>query len=283
MNKIIVLFVMAILALAILPHALAEDDEHEGHHSAATTSTEASSASSSGTGANIESDHGTSLDESAQTAGSNEAEDSWDMSHDFKQPAVNNPTTATVPAPAQTTSAQQPAQSQTSTVQPQASTGVQAASQAPASPSQQSADQASTGQSAVQQAVAPSSDNLPASTMVYIKRTPRQISAPQQQVITTVEELPDNQSVVLPKVNYSKYLDDDHDGVLNKDDKYPGQDDRLIVDSDGDGVVDFYDQYPGQNDTEMMKLSTDPAKNPEGIMDNQSIFVRFLSWLRIFG
>jgi len=49
-------------------------------------------------------------------------------------------------------------------------------------------------------------------------------------------------------IDLTLFDDDDGDGVINKDDTYPGQNDALYIDSDGDGIVNFYDQYPGLDD-----------------------------------
>ena len=63
--------------------------------------------------------------------------------------------------------------------------------------------------------------------------------------------------------NLTLFGDDDGDGVINRDDLYPGENDRMKVDSDGDGVVDFYDRFNGLNDLDFQD------KDGDGVRDSQ--------------
>lgn len=119
---------------------------------------------------------------------------------------------------------------------------------------------------------------------------------------TPVEATPPKSDITIPEVNLSLYGDDDNDGVLNKDDQYPGQNDLQLRDSDGDGVSDYYDEFPGRNDKDYQDVDHDGVidsqdsdltkatdKDHDGIddayddHDDRPFGVKVLSWLGIAG
>lgn len=57
--------------------------------------------------------------------------------------------------------------------------------------------------------------------------------------------------------------DDDGDGVLNPDDRYPGVNDFMMLDSDSDGVSDFDDLFPGEDDRRYQDVDGDGVRDSE--------------------
>jgi hypothetical protein len=108
-------------------------------------------------------------------------------------------------------------------------------------------------------------------------------------------------NITIPELNLSGYNDSDHDGVVDKLDQYPGENDKLYTDSDGDGVVDAEDKYPGKNDLDYQDVDYDGVpdsrdsnihkatdKDRDGIddaydlKDDRTFWVRMLSWLGLY-
>ena len=101
-------------------------------------------------------------------------------------------------------------------------------------------------------------------------------------------------------VDVTPFLDDDRDGVANKDDKHPGKDDMALQDSDGDGFDDRTDLFPGKDDREYMDEDRDGVidsrdsdigkatdNDHDGIddkfddKDDRSALAKILGWLGI--
>jgi hypothetical protein len=94
-------------------------------------------------------------------------------------------------------------------------------------------------------------------------------------------------NITIPEVNLSNYNDSDHDGVIDKYDKYPGQNDKLYKDSDGDGVMDAYDKYPGKNDSDYTDSNNngipDSKENIGTVSHNQVSRSFWMRILQLFG
>ncbi|PIN80086.1 hypothetical protein COV13_04150 [Candidatus Woesearchaeota archaeon CG10_big_fil_rev_8_21_14_0_10_32_9] len=96
-----------------------------------------------------------------------------------------------------------------------------------------------------------------------------------------VDPVNDTNLTVNQTINLALFDDDDGDGVINKNDLYPGQNDALYVDSDGDGIVDFYDQYPGLDDKYFeTNQSNVTAQQEIQIQQEEGLFLKFL---KLFG
>jgi hypothetical protein len=64
-------------------------------------------------------------------------------------------------------------------------------------------------------------------------------------------------------VNLTEYEDSDRDGIINRLDLYPGENDNDYIDSDSDGIVDAADKFPGTNDLDFEDSDQD------GVIDSQ--------------
>jgi hypothetical protein len=70
-------------------------------------------------------------------------------------------------------------------------------------------------------------------------------------------------NMTIPKLNLNDYEDSDNDGIINKNDRYPGENDKYYIDSDQDGIVDSLDKFPGKNDLDFEDSDND------GVIDSQ--------------
>lgn len=66
---------------------------------------------------------------------------------------------------------------------------------------------------------------------------------------------------LLTQQDLTPFADDDGDGVMNSQDQYPGEDDRLMNDSDGDGISDAEDLFPGEDDALYADVDNDGVRD----------------------
>ena len=102
---------------------------------------------------------------------------------------------------------------------------------------------------------------------------------PLDQVNSTIQNNTSLQNNTNYTINMALFNDDDGDGVINRDDQYPGKNDALYVDSDGDGVVNFYDQYPGLNDSDFNATNTNQTQQYQNQEQNENMFIKFLKFI----